>query len=82
MNWLMCEHPKYKGLVVATGDSGQTFKMFPVVGKQVVDLIEGKLPHDRKDLWRWRPGTGDNGTGRGGLDPKDLKDVEGWNHDV
>ncbi|WVR05976.1 hypothetical protein IAU60_003004 [Kwoniella sp. DSM 27419] len=82
MNWLMCEHPKYKGLVVATGDSGQTFKMFPVVGGQVVDLIEGKLPEERKELWKWRPGAKDNGTGRGGLEPKDLKDVDGWNHDL
>ncbi|WWC88909.1 uncharacterized protein L201_003824 [Kwoniella dendrophila CBS 6074] len=82
MNWLMCEHPKYKGLVVATGDSGQTFKMFPVVGKQVVDLIEGKLPEDRKHLWRWRPGAGDNGTNRGGEKPKDLNDVDGWRHDI
>ncbi|WWD04620.1 hypothetical protein V865_002691 [Kwoniella europaea PYCC6329] len=81
MNWLMCEHPKYKGLVVATGDSGQTFKMFPVVGKQVADLIEGKLPEDRKHLWKWRPGAGDNGTARGGEKAKDLSEVEGWRHD-
>lgn len=44
--WLICEHPEYKGLVLATGDSGHTFKMFPVVGKQVADLIEDKAsPH-------------------------------------
>lgn len=41
--WLICEHPEYKGLVLATGDSGHTFKMFPVVGKQVADLIENKV---------------------------------------
>ncbi|WRT68781.1 uncharacterized protein IL334_005761 [Kwoniella shivajii] len=80
MNWLLCEHPKYKGLVVATGDSGQTFKTFPVVGKQVVDLIEGLLPEDRMHLWRWRPDSGDNGTGREGQEAKDLKDVDGWKH--
>lgn len=41
--WLICEHPGYKNLIVATGDSGHTFKMFPVVGEQVADLIEGKV---------------------------------------
>jgi len=41
--WLICEHPRYRGLVLATGDSGHTFKMFPVVGKQVADLLEGKV---------------------------------------
>ncbi|WVQ85130.1 hypothetical protein IAT38_007295 [Cryptococcus sp. DSM 104549] len=81
MNWLLCEHPRYKGLVVATGDSGQTFKMLPVVGKQVADLIEGKLSQERKDLWKWRPGAGDNGSGREGVQPKDLNEVDGWNHD-
>jgi sarcosine oxidase/sarcosine oxidase/L-pipecolate oxidase len=41
--WLICEHPRYKNLILATGDSGHTFKMFPVVGKQVADLVEGKV---------------------------------------
>ncbi|OCF33856.1 sarcosine oxidase [Kwoniella heveanensis BCC8398] len=81
MNWLMCQHPKFDRLVLATGDSGQTFKMFPVVGKQVADLIEGKLPEERKHLWQWRPQADDNGTGRGGERPKDLSEVEGWRHD-
>ena len=41
--WLICEHPRFKNMILATGDSGHTFKMFPVVGKQVVDLIENKV---------------------------------------
>nr|XP_019012538.1 sarcosine oxidase [Kwoniella pini CBS 10737]OCF51319.1 sarcosine oxidase [Kwoniella pini CBS 10737] len=81
MNWLLCEHPRYKGLVVATGDAGTTFKTFPNVGKQVVDLIEGKLSENRKQLWRWRPEAGDNGTPREGEQPKDLNEVEGWKSD-
>ncbi|ORX35174.1 putative peroxisomal sarcosine oxidase [Kockovaella imperatae] len=78
-NWLLCEHPKLPGLVLATGDSGHTFKMLPVVGSEVADLIEDKLSDTKRHLWRWRPGAGDpNGTGEGGPRPKDLSDVEGW----
>ncbi|KAK8869469.1 hypothetical protein IAR55_000033 [Kwoniella newhampshirensis] len=81
-NWLLCEHPRFKGLVLATGDSGHSFKMLPVVGNEVADLIEGKMPEKKRQLWRYRPGAGDpNGTGRGGPEPKDLADVDGWRHD-
>lgn len=51
--WLICEHPRLKNLVLATGDSGHTFKMFPVVGKQVADLLEGKVS---ELCWRHKGG--------------------------
>lgn len=48
-NWLICRDPRWSTaeqsakVIIASGDSGQTFKMFPVVGKQVADLIENKV---------------------------------------
>lgn len=41
--WLICEHPRFPGLVCATGDSGHTFKFLPIVGAEIADLIEGKV---------------------------------------
>ena len=48
-NWLICRDPRWSTaeqsakVIIASGDSGQTFKMFPVVGRQVADLIENKV---------------------------------------
>jgi sarcosine oxidase / L-pipecolate oxidase len=30
--------------------------MFPVVGKYVVQQLEGKLEVEAREKWRWRPG--------------------------
>ncbi|WVW84474.1 hypothetical protein I302_106508 [Kwoniella bestiolae CBS 10118] len=81
-NWLLTEDPRYKGLVLATGDCGHTFKMLPIVGKYVADLIEGKLSEEDKNRWRWRPeGRSSGDTGREGPKPDDLADKPGWCHD-
>ncbi|ODO07400.1 hypothetical protein L198_00979 [Cryptococcus wingfieldii CBS 7118] len=81
--WLICEHPKWKGVVVAPGDSGRTFNMLPVVGGQIADLIEDKLSDERRHAWRWRPGAGDpKGKGRPGPRALNLSEVETtWQQD-
>ena len=45
--------PGKKGVMVATGGSGHAFKMLPVIGKHVVDRVEGRST-DSLDIWRWR----------------------------
>ncbi|ORY68895.1 fructosyl peptide oxidase [Pseudomassariella vexata] len=77
---LICEHPKWKNFVLATGDSGHTFKLLPNIGKHVVELIEGTLSDDLAQAWRWRPG-GDALRSRRGAPPKDLAGLPGWKHD-
>lgn len=55
-NWLLDVHPKHPRLLVATGDSGVAFKMLPVMGKYISDLVEGKsLDPMLKEAWKWRP---------------------------
>ncbi|EFQ95464.1 hypothetical protein CFE70_009940 [Pyrenophora teres f. teres 0-1] len=78
---LMCEHPQWKNFVLATGDSGHTFKLLPNIGKHVVELLEGTLAEDLAHAWRWRPGTGDALRSRRGAPAKDLADMPGWQHD-
>ncbi|KAI0827898.1 FAD dependent oxidoreductase [Trametes gibbosa] len=45
-NWLIGCHPDDQNLVFATAGSGHAFKFLPVIGRLVVDAIEGKLPAD------------------------------------
>ncbi|KAH8906489.1 fructosyl peptide oxidase [Coniochaeta sp. PMI_546] len=78
---LMCEYPKWKNFILATGDSGHSFKILPNVGRHVVELLEDRLPDDMAHQWRWRPG-GDALTSRRAAPPKDLADMPGWRHDV
>ncbi|KAH6980774.1 fructosyl amino acid oxidase [Ilyonectria sp. MPI-CAGE-AT-0026] len=80
-NLLICEHPKWKNFILATGDSGHSFKFLPNIGKHVVELIEGSLSQDLADAWRWRPG-GDALKSRRGAPAKDLADMPGWKHDA
>ncbi|QIW94801.1 hypothetical protein AMS68_000319 [Peltaster fructicola] len=56
-DWVVDHHPRYEGLLVATGDSGHAYKFLPVLGERVVDVLE---KHTRDDLgrqlmekWQW-----------------------------
>ena len=50
--------PSKKGLMVATGGSGHGFKYLPVLGRWIVDIIEGKnLSGGDAEVarrWKWR----------------------------
>jgi hypothetical protein len=69
-------HARYRPLTICR----HSFKILPNVGKHVVELIEGSLPKDMADQWRWRPG-GDALKSRRAAPPKDLADMPGWRHD-
>nr|AXS76841.1 fructosyl peptide oxidase [synthetic construct] len=80
-NLLICEHPKWKNFILATGDSGHSFKLLPNIGKHVVELLEGSLSQEMAGAWRWRPG-GDALRSRRGAPAKDLAEMPGWKHDA
>lgn len=58
-----------------------TFKLLPVIGKYVVELLEGRLSDEMAHAWRWRPGTGDARKSTRAAQAKDLADMPGWKHD-
>ncbi|KAJ5915618.1 hypothetical protein N7466_011551 [Penicillium verhagenii] len=80
-NLLICEHPRWKNFILATGDSGHSFKLLPNIGKHVVELVESSLSEELAYEWRWRPG-GDALKSRRSAPAKDLADMPGWNHDA
>lgn len=54
-DFLISYHPQYKGLFVATGDSGHGFKFMPVLGEKIVDCISHNCPPEFVGKWSWKP---------------------------
>ncbi|CEI98359.1 hypothetical protein RMCBS344292_12468 [Rhizopus microsporus] len=52
-HFVVCPHPDYHNLVVATGDSGHAMKFMPVIGFKIRDVIEG-IDSDYTRAWKWR----------------------------
>lgn len=60
--WLVDWHPGWKGLFIATGDSGHGFKFLPNLGHKIVDVLLGEGGR-LAEKWRWRDMPND-GAGR------------------
>ncbi|KAI8192175.1 L-pipecolate oxidase [Colletotrichum sp. SAR 10_75] len=79
LNFRVCPYPNTENLFVATVGSNHGFKFLPIIGKYVIDMLEGKLSEDYKELWSWKNGRVPEGT----QDPhpwplRDLSDLSGW----
>jgi sarcosine oxidase/L-pipecolate oxidase len=65
-NFVIDYVPGKRGLMVASGGSGHGFKFLPVLGKHVVDAVEGKdTPYTRLFKWREVPRDKRNGLEEG-----------------
>ncbi|KAK2005031.1 FAD dependent oxidoreductase [Colletotrichum falcatum] len=53
-DFLVCHHPEAKNLFVATGGSGHGFKFLPVLGREIVNVLEGRGDEVFAEKWRWR----------------------------
>ncbi|KAI9835738.1 MAG: hypothetical protein M1819_001916 [Sarea resinae] len=80
-HYVVAPTPSTHGLVVATGGSGHAFKMLPVLGGYVADLVEGQRGGEELRAWAWRErGTEKVGVvnriGEGASSERALKNVE------
>ncbi|KAK2060846.1 FAD dependent oxidoreductase [Colletotrichum caudatum] len=73
-HWLIDNHPKHPSLLLATGDSGHAFKMFPIIGDYIADALEGKERGLRPE-WKYGNRISRPVATRPGTEVKDLRDV-------
>ncbi|KAL5343175.1 FAD dependent oxidoreductase [Aspergillus crustosus] len=79
-HFLITPHPKHTNLKIAIGGSAHGFKFLPVLGKYIVEMMEGTLDPEIAKKWKWRPGTqlADYSTNPHPENPEDLNDMPGW----
>ncbi|TDZ41535.1 L-saccharopine oxidase [Colletotrichum trifolii] len=73
-HWLIDNHPKHPSLLLATGDSGHAFKMFPIIGDYIADALEGR-PRGLKKEWKYGNRKSKPVATRPDTEIKDLRDV-------
>ncbi|GKU21754.1 unnamed protein product [Fusarium langsethiae] len=73
-HWLIDRHPKHSSLLLATGDSGHAFKMFPIIGKYIADALEG-LPSGLRKEWAYGGRVAKPASHRPDKEIKDLRKV-------
>lgn len=52
-DFIISPHAGAKGLYLATCGSFHGFKFFPVLGKYVVQMLEGSLEPELTEKWAW-----------------------------
>ncbi|KAL3462387.1 FAD dependent oxidoreductase [Aspergillus heterothallicus] len=79
-HFLITPHPTHKNLKIAIGGSAHGFKFLPVLGKYIVQMMEGTLDPEIAQKWKWRPGAklADYETNPHPQTPEDLNDMPGW----
>ncbi|KAK3903810.1 FAD dependent oxidoreductase [Staphylotrichum tortipilum] len=55
-DFLVDYHPRWRGLFIATGDSGHAFKFLPVLGEKIVDCLVREGSGEMRGKWAWRDG--------------------------
>jgi len=91
-DFLITPHPDIGGVFIATGGytpllylllisgSHHGFKFLPRIGHYIALMIEGKLPSEFSDCWKWRPGLEwkTDVEREGVLLGKNFEELDGW----
>ncbi|KAL1869969.1 hypothetical protein VTK73DRAFT_2890 [Phialemonium thermophilum] len=80
LHFRICPYPKARNLYIATCGAHHGFKFMPIIGRYVVDMLEGKLSEQHARAWSWKSGRGPEAEL---LDPhpyqyRDLGELTGW----
>lgn len=52
-DFIISPHAAAKGLYLATCGSFHGYKFFPIIGKYVVQMLEGQLSDELSEKWAW-----------------------------
>jgi sarcosine oxidase / L-pipecolate oxidase len=52
-DFIISDHPRCKNLYIATGGSFHGWKFLPIIGKYVVQMLDGTLEKDLVKRWAW-----------------------------
>lgn len=79
-HFLITPHPTHKNLSLAIGGSAHGFKFLPVLGKYIVEMMEGTLDPAISAKWKWRPGAKLSAYEANPHPevPVDLSSLQGW----
>ncbi|KAI1870800.1 uncharacterized protein JN550_004946 [Neoarthrinium moseri] len=79
LNFRICPYPRTKNLYLASVGANHGFKFLPVIGKYVVDMLEGKLSPEYSELWSWKNGeTPEQANNPHPYPVRELSDLQGW----
>ncbi|VBB84701.1 Putative Sarcosine oxidase [Podospora comata] len=71
---IICEHPHAKQLFLVTGGSFHGYKFLPIIGKYVVEMLDGTLKPELAKIWAWDKEN--NGEAHEGMFPtREMADV-------
>lgn len=76
-DFIICPHPHSKNLYIAAGGSFHAWKFLPIIGKYVVQMLDGTLDEISASRWAWdRDNKG--GACAAYIPKRDLKDIAGY----
>lgn len=52
-DWIISPHPASKNLYIAAGGSFHGYKFLPIIGKYIVQMLDGKLSEEHSRKWAW-----------------------------